>query len=368
MQNKLNLFAGNFLTLGGRVDVGGVLRNSISPLPVKQGCLIYGYESRLFDTCRLILSGSILDEWRIDRYLKLWGGFGLFSFSDLPFEWLSHFNPKAGIMITPSNNWLIKLNYSRGISLPTLEQKFDNYLQNLQKSKSDNLLSINLLQPEKAQMIELSLAYVETYQQIKYFIQLSGHVTKVADAIEKLSTGTTTDKLENNLDYLIFGSEANTEVTFADGSYLFFNLSWFRGYWQKVEKSGNWLCEISGFAGVNKQNQCREINNFPRLKMNTGANIVIGSWLSLFFSVELGSERNNMQLSELAQIQSTNISPYALVNLSVKSKPIFGFLTLQGSVFNLFNFKHDYSDLMGSLPEFSSRTGTFFYLGANVSI
>lgn len=369
LKNKSNLFAGNFLTVDSRIEVGGLIKDSFHPLFLNGDCLIYGDEWRLFDVCRMILSGAVLDEWQIDRHLKLWGGFRLFSFSDFSFAWHNNFYPKAGIMITPSNNWIVKLVFSQGLRLPTLEDKFDNSISDLVKITPASFQSNELLKPEKSRMIELNIAYVETYQQIKYFMQLSGHITKVTDAIEKFATSLVNYRLENNVDYLILGSGANAEVSFADGSYLFFNLSWYRAYWQKVDISGNWLCKTGGSLSPNSQNSCQEISSLPRLKMSAGVNVMLGSWASLFCSLELGSERNSDELTEFSQAQIFNLSPYTLVNLSIKSKPIFGYLTLQGSVFNLFNFHNEYDALLpGIVSENSGRSGSFFYLGANVSI
>ncbi len=377
IKNIIHLSLDNVLTMGARVESAGILKDSFSiamnrtldgeaqklapilglPFMQNQPCSLYGFSSSLYGSCRMTFSITALDEWQIEKSLQLFAGFRLFSFSDVQFDFWSHFNPKLGAVIIPGRNWMIKIILQQGIRVPTFKELYDQTPKTFSGISPGQFLGNSQLKAENARSGALNLTYSETFQNIEYVLEAGGHLSQVDNAIEKIDMKGEQNNLSNNGRYRVLGAEAIARANFQSGSYVFFNMAWFRSYWQEIEGTGN-----ANFPG-------NLIANLPELRVNTGVNLLLGRLGSLYLVTELGSERRNNSRSDLEKQRPFQIAPYAIFNASFRSRTFFNYFVLHGSVFNLFNF-HTQDDVArpDNLPGLVPREGIAFYLGVSLMI
>ncbi len=388
IKNIIHLSRDNSLTVSGNIESAGILKDSFSiamnrnleggsqklmpiglQLTQNQPCDLYGFTSGLYGACRMTFSVAMLDEWQIEKPLQLFAGFRLFSFSDVKFDLWSHLNPKLGAIIIPGRNWMLKVIFQQGIRVPTFKELYDQTPQTFSNISPGQFLGNSQLKPELAKAAVLNLSYTETYQNIQYFLETSGHFSRVSNAIEKIDIKSDQNNLSNNGRYSVFGAEANTKALFPGGSYAFFNISWYRSYWQELDAAGSQSCQTGLLWNGDLKNKCSLITNLPQLRVNTGMNLMLGHLGSLYMAAELGSQRRNNVRSDLEKQRSFHIDPYTLFNISFRSQPFFNYFVLHGSIFNLFNFyTQDDVARPDNLPGLVPREGTTFYLGLSVII
>ncbi len=389
IKNIINLFKDNVLTVSAQAESSGILKDSfsiamnsslegspqkIAPLPGLQltqnkPCDLYGFNSALYGACRMTFSVMALDQWQIEKPLQLFAGFRWFSFSDVKFDLKSHLNPKFGAIIIPGRGLMLKIILQQGVRVPTFKELHDQTPRIFSNILPGQFLGNSQLKPEIARAVAINLSYNQTYQNVQYLIETSGHFSEVSNAIEKIDTKGDQNNLSNQGCYYVFGAEANTEARFQDGSYTFFNVAWYRSYWQDLDAAGNSNCQMGFLRDESSKNKCSLITNLPQLRVNAGMNLMLGRLGSLYMVAELGSQRHNNMRSNLEEQRQFQIAPYTLFNVSFRSRPFFNYFVLHGSIFNLFNFyTQDDVARPDNLPGLVPREGTAFYLGLSVII
>ena len=167
---------------------------------------------------------------------------------------------------------------------------------------------------------------------------------KISDAIEKLDENGSDNLIRNAGSYYVAGIEAQSRINFLRNNYLFFNLGWFRGYWNQTRWS--------------------LVTHLPQLRGTIGFNLDLPSIGSLNTTIELGSERRNNIRTDLERQRPYQIPPYTLINVAFLTKPILKYFVLEGRIFNLFNFQNR-DDLLrpDTFPNLVQREGLTWYIG-----
>jgi len=379
VHNKIRIFEDNYLTINGDIEATGILSDSFhftmnrpfegNSLKQNDPCLLYGFRSGLYSACRMTLSMMLQDEWQIEKPLRLFAGLRIFSVSDIEFDLASHLNPQAGTIVLLGNNWVIKVLLQQGMRLPTLQELYDQTPKAFLNLAKGHFLGNEFLKPEIARSLEINLAYKDSYKGTNYHLEMLGYLAKVTQAIEKFEVNTESNHLKNNGDYFIAGFESNARALFSDGSYVFFNTGWFQSYWQATDDSGIAICDVGLLLAGNETTKCSFIRHLPQIRANLGGSLALGKLGNLFAILEMGSKRQNSMRSKLEKQRSYQIAPYAYLNLSFRTKPIFQYFILQASVFNLFNFKtEDDVSHPEKLPGLVPREGQVWYVGISATI
>lgn len=138
--------------------------------------------------------------------------------------------------------------------------------------------------------------------------------------------------------YDTLGAEGGGEARFAGGSTAWVNVSWFRTWFRAAPDldPDQPVCVVLPFEAGEP---CGLVTDEPQLRTNLGLHFDLGV-LDLNTWAVVGAERRNNARTTLEQLRPYTIQPYALVNMTARTKPLFGLVGVEASVFNLLNTAH----------------------------
>lgn len=270
------------------------------------------------------------DEWQIAKPLLLTVGVRLSLFSDVAFDPLTHITPRAGLVWEIVENLNLKLLYATAFRAPTFEEKYDQTpLAFADFSPGVHLGNPDLL-PEFLQTAETGLSYNFTFAGFRYRIVGNGFYSQIRNSIDRIDESGTQELLLNSGGRDVLGYAIDGRVEFTAGSYVYSNFSWFRA-WQKVYDAD---------SGAELPEQETLLTAVPQYRLNVGAHLEIGEVADLHLLTMFGGERRNNVRSTLESLRTWRIPAYALVNLSLRSKPIMDLFGFELSFFNLLDYPY----------------------------
>jgi outer membrane receptor protein involved in Fe transport len=358
LRSTLRLLESNVLVAGGVAEISGLPGGAFSlsanrdlqgagvgnlgpiadlALPQNDPCALYGAQVGGFGACRLSLAGYVQDSWRVVESLQLTGGLRLSSFSDVNFDVLTHLTPRLGVVWTVVPDLTFKILAATAFRAPTFEEKYDqSSLAFADFSPGVHVGNPNLL-PELIQTLDSGLTYDLSLGAMRYRLTGNGFFTRVSQSIEPIDESGNVEEIENAGGVDQTGLEGGARVEFPGGSYAYVNASWFRAYWKAVDEEGAPACAILPWEDSTLET-CSLLTDVPQLRANLGVNVEIGELGTAHFLTQFGAERRNNVRSTLEQLRNFRIPPYALFHLSLRTRPFFDVVGLEGSLFNFLSF------------------------------
>ncbi len=328
-------------------DLAGVSRQ-LAPLDDlalrEQGpCALWGASLDGVGVCRTTLSLYVGDAWQPLRGLYLDAGLAFTSFSDVELDLLTHMNPHAGVAWTLFDRFTLRANAATGIRAPTFEERHDQLaLVNVDFSNGA-YVGNPALQPESVRRLEVGADYRFTLGEGRYTLWSTGYVESVERAIERVDLTGNVEQPSNGGSWEIAGVEGGARMQLAAGSFAYLNVSWLRGYFRAPpDLDGEEpLCAAWPWEDAAGGGRCSLLTSAPQLRANLGVNLDLGL-MDLHAWTVLGAERRNNARSTLERLRPFRIPPYALVNVTARTKPLFDVVGLELSAFNLLD--HSWQD------------------------
>jgi outer membrane receptor protein involved in Fe transport len=227
-------------------------------------------------------------------------------------------------------NLNLKLLYATAFRAPTFEEKYDQTpLAFADFSPGVHLGNPELL-PEFIQTGETGLSYDFTFAGFRYRMGANAFYTQIRKSIDRIDESGTQEPMRNSGGRDLLGYELDGRVEFTAGSYLYSTFGWFRA-WQKVFDidTGEELPEASTL-----------ITDVPQYRLNVGAHLEVGDVADLHMLTMFGGERRNNMRSTLESLRTFKIPAYALVHVSLRSKPIFDLFGFELSLYNLLDYPY----------------------------
>lgn len=366
--NSLRLFKENVLNTSISLDVNGLLRDSfvfemnqsiaggiqpmgaVDSIDVKQNepCNMLGLKSSVYGGCRLVLNATIEDVWKFERRFLSVVAMRIFSSSSVAFDISTFASPMIGLLFSPNTAWKLKLVFNSGLRIPTIEEQYDQTKRAMLNISQDQFLGNQDLSPEHSKSIDFNVNHRQIVGATKYEYDASIGAAIVGNVIEKVDLKGDVNGLSNAIGYYNVNAGMGLRAEFSNSSSLFANISWTRSYWREIDGTSF-------------------ITNLPQLRANLGAVWWIGGIASLFINAQFASERRNNVRSDLERQRQYRISPYGILNATLRSNPILRHIVLEASIFNVFNL-HVKDDVMRPdyLPGLVPRDSAAFYLGLSI--
>ena len=279
---------------------------------------------------RLSAALYLQDEWQIFKPLVLTLGVRLSYFSDVNFDPLTHITPRVGLVWEIVDKLNLKLLYATAFRAPTFAEKYDQTpLAFADFSPGVHLGNPDLL-PEFLQTGETGLNYDFTFAGFRYRVAGNAYYSQIRNAIDRIDESGTQEPLVNSGGRDVLGYELDGRVEFTAGSYLYSTFSWFRA-WQKVYDLD---------SGAELSDQESLLTAIPQYRLNVGVHLEIGEMADVHLLTMFGGERRNNVRSTLESLRTWRIPAYALVNLSIRSKPIMDLFGFELSLYNLLDFPY----------------------------
>ncbi|MBN2358896.1 MAG: TonB-dependent receptor [Deltaproteobacteria bacterium] len=278
---------------------------------------------------RLSAAVYLQDEWQVFKPLFLTLGVRLSYFSDVNFDPLTQITPRAGLVWEIVDDLNLKLLYATAFRAPTFEEKYDQTPATFADFSPGVHLGNPDLLPEFIQTGEAGLSYDFTFAGFRYRVGGNAFFTQIRKSIDRIDESGVADPLKNSGGRDIVGAEIDARVEFTAGSYLYSTFGWLRA-WQRVfDEEGAELPDESTY-----------LTDVPQYRLNIGANLEIGDLADLHLLTMFGGERRNNVRSTLESLRTYRIPPYALVNLSLRTKPILGLFGFALSLYNVLDFPY----------------------------
>ncbi|MEW5853191.1 MAG: TonB-dependent receptor [Myxococcota bacterium] len=300
------------------------------------------------------LGGAVYaqDEWRMLDRLYSTVGLRVNFFHDVKWDPRTHITPRAALVFEPVDDLAFKLLYGAAFRAPTFEEKYDQTSLSYRELSPGVYIGNDKLEPEYIQTAETGIDYAFSLLGFRY--QVAGNVfySFIGNSIDRIDETGDAAPIDNSGYRQIGGAESELRVEFAPGAYLYANVSWHRGWFSRPKKGTvvrpdwtqptTYVDAITGFPGDYAQTEVSYLTVVPQFRANFGGNIELFELLSLHADVLLGSERRNNVRSTLERLRAFKIPAYSLVNLTLRTRPILGWVGFEASLYNALDY--DYRD------------------------
>ncbi len=263
---------------------------------------------------RLTVAVFALNEWRIAESMELTLGFrgDLFSGGvgrDDPAAPVGTrgmefaLTPRLGLVWSPAESWTVKVLHSTAFRVPTFEELTSRLVQGtVSRGRYEGNPT---LAPVRIRTTELGLEHGFFMASRDFRLRLNGFVNEFSDRIEAVDlTGNITPY--NNRDGVIrvFGAEGEGRMVFSSRDWISGGMAWFRAIDSRAPEGRNLLTTM------------------PQLRLIIRSQMGIGNWLDLHVGALFGAERRNNARSSLESLRRFSIPPYAIVDVTLQTRPI----------------------------------------------
>lgn len=268
---------------------------------------------------RIVAGAFIQDAWTPVPSLELTGG--------VRADFVSGFgvaiNPRLALVWNVARPVVLKLLAARAFRAPTFEEYLSvvaispslNWGQVQGFSVDDPLSSMSVTTVESG--VELS----ETFLGGRGTLRANGFFNLFQDPIEPVDEGSSPRLVNRDVGVRVIGAEGEARYDWAaKGGSTFVNVSWFRARDLETHQ------QAPSFS---------LLTDVPQLRSNFGMVIPLGKLASLGLNAQFGGERRNNARTTLEATRRFRIPAYGLFGASLSTRPLFGVVEVQASVFNL---------------------------------
>jgi outer membrane receptor protein involved in Fe transport len=330
-------------------------------------CPLYGVAVGALGACRATTSVYVGDAWQLLDGFFVDVGVALTSFSDVELDLLSHTNPHLGVAWVLFDRLTLRASASSALRPPSWAERLDQTALSYLDFSAGGYVGEPDLAPEVLRSAELGYDYSFDLDAGRYTVWGTTFAHNVVSAIDRIDTNGNVEKPGNYGGYDALGAEGGGRVTFRGGSAAWFNVSWLRSWFRAppdLDEAAGMCALLPGEQGT----PCTLVTNVPQLRTNLGFRLDLGV-LDLSTWAVVGSERRNNARSTLEQLRPFRIEPYALVNVSARTKPLFGLVGAEASVFNLLDVRHrDDAPRPDRLTDLVPRDGVAAYAGVYLDL
>lgn len=299
-------------------------------------CALWGASLDGLGVCRTTVSLYVGDVWQPFRGLYLDAGVAFTSFSDVELDLLTHVNPHVGLAWNLAERLTLRAHAATGLRPPTFQERHDQVALVSVDFSNGAYVGAPALRPESVRRLEAGGDYRFSLGDGRYTLWTTTFLQTVDRAIERVDLTGNVEQPSNGGSWEMVGVEGGARARFTQGSFAYLNVSWFRGYFRappdldkEAPECAAWLWEDKT-AGV----PCSLLTSTPQLRANLGINLDLGV-MDVHAWTVLGAERRNNARSTLERLRPFQIPPYALVNITARTRPLFDVVGLELSAYNL---------------------------------
>lgn len=263
-------------------------------------------------TGRLSLGLFAEDAWTFELPLTLTFGFRLDAVQ-LPAVDLSgqvngtrlapSLNPRAGLVYSPVDAWVLKLLYGRGFRAPTIQELFE--VAPVGQYSLGRAVGNPELEPAVIDVLELGVEHVQAVQSARFKLNGTLFYEHVSNAIAWVDTTGNLAPWRNRPQGVgAFGVEAEARLEASERM-----STWVTAGWSRAEDYGT-------------AQQARLLTDTPQARFNAGTTLPLGDWLLVDLSVRVGTERRNNSRSVLELVRRWKIPSYSIVSAQLRTQPI----------------------------------------------
>jgi len=307
-------------------------------------------EQRQNRAWRINAAFFLQDEWRVTDRLFTTVGVRVNAFSDVKWDPRTHITPRAAVVFEPIDNLAFKALYGAAFRAPTFEEKYDQTSLSYADFSPGVFRGNTKLEPEYIQTAESGVDYGFTLAGFKYRVASNVFYSFIGNSIDRIDESGTQQEIQNSGFRNVGGVEAEARVDFAPNTYVYGNVSWFRGWFVKPAtttrldwlKPNTYVEATQGFPNGPENTQVSYLTVVPQVRSNMGANVELFELLNFHADLMLGSERRNNVRSTLERLRTFRIPAYALLNVGFRTRPILGWFGFEGNAYNALDY--DYRD------------------------
>lgn len=325
-----------------------------TPMKFGDHPLLFGRPSSWFDVINGHVYGFIQDEWQIKAPLLVALGSRLF----LPIEsgrFSSALLPNIGMVLTPISRFRLKLAYQTSLRTASFFEKSDRLYEAISMGLRDALTPAELA-PEKSRSLESSILYVDYFGDTQYRTGVSGHISKIDDAISFERA----EPLTNRNELHVFGLRSTSEVIFTGGHHVSLGFFYSLGHRKVFDENGYPTCSAGIFNLFKNAPSCPVDYAIPRVMIRA----------SIFFDLlSLGSLNLANSFIGAHEIADISRTPFSLFDATYQTKPLFRYMICFANIktgFGGFRYKTNSPDLFRSRQSFHG--GFLVTAGLNISI
>lgn len=308
-------------------------------------CVLWGATLDAMGVCRTTVSLYVGDAWQPFKGLFLDAGVAFTSFSDVELDLLTHLSPHAGVAWTLFDRFTLRAHAATGIRPPTFLERHDQLALVAIDYSTGAYVGNETLGPESVRRLETGADYRFLLGDGRYTLWATTFLEGVEAAIERVDLTGNVEQPTGKGSWEIAGVEGGASVGFSpgpfgSGSFAYLNVAWLRGYYRATPDfdDDQPLCAAWPWEDATGRQRCSLLTSAPQLRANLGVNLDLGL-LALHAWTVLGAERRNNARSTLERLRPYRIPPYALVNVTARTKPIYDLVGLELSAFNLLDHR-----------------------------
>lgn len=301
---------------------------------------------------RFIGALFVQDEWRALDMLFITVGLRANAFSDVRWDPRTHITPRAAVVFEPVDDLAFKLLYGTAFRAPTFEEKYDQTSLAYSDFSPGNFVGNDRLEPEYVQTLEGGADWAFPLAGFKYRFAGNAYYSFIGNSIDRIDISGSREPVNNRGFRHITGVEAEARAEFAPGTYAFANVTWQRTWFVDPDpektprldwlRPSTYVDAIRGFPNSPDTTSVSYLTTTPQFRANAGVNLELLQLFNLYADVRLGSERRNNVRSTLERLRQYRIPAYVLLNAGFRTRPVLGWVGVEGYVQNLLDF--DYRD------------------------
>jgi len=229
------------------------------------------------------------------------------------------YNPRLGLVWTPTSGLNFKLLYGRAFRAPTMQEISEQIpINDFNQGRFEGNPG---LRPAIIDTVEAGFEVATAVGDNKVRLRLNGFFNNFTDPIMAVDTTGNIIPLQNRaLGVRVFGAEGEVRFEVSSRAYTFLNASYFRA---------NDLAAPEGF---------QYLTDVPQYRANWAAQIPLGRWINLAVLAQAGAERRNNGRSKLEVLRHYKIPAYILFGAQLRTEPLFDHMDLALSAQNVFNY------------------------------
>lgn len=230
--------------------------------------------------------------------------------------------PRAAISFAATPALALKLAYGRMFRAPTVQELAETLPDS---DQSQGRFTGNpALRPSTVDTVEAGLDWMQGFGEARLRLRGSAFFSSIADAIHPTDpSGNIVPYSNRRSGVLVFGADGEARIE-AGRLVAFVNGSWFRAQDMSTPTSGYLLTDV------------------PQGRLNAGASLPLGPWLTFDVTLRVGTERRNNQRTTLELLRRYTLPAYGLVGVQLRTEPILDHFELALNVSNVFDL--DYED------------------------
>lgn len=212
-------------------------------------------------------------------------------------------NPRAGVVLSVTDAWVLKLLYGRAFRAPTVQELTESIPET---SLNQGRFAGNpSLRPATVDSVELGTDLVQSAGDARVRMRGDVFFENFLSPIARVDTTGNIVPLRNRLGVTTFGAEGEARLEASSRAYAFVNGAWFRA------------------VDVETAEQAQLLTDTPQVRFNTGGTLPLGDWLNLDVNLRYGAERRNNSRSVLELVRRYKIPAYAVVSAQLRTEPLW---------------------------------------------